>query len=243
MQDCLTPNSRITRFEVSNSKRIEGICPYCGKQAILTRDHVIPRSLYINGVPDNSPKVLACSQCNNVEKSALDTYLRDFLIVDIEGSEHPVSKQLFPKLARSISRNHSKLARHTMGGRLMPRYTPEGLFADFVYGTQLPDKSITKAITTVTRGLYTCYTKNIFPQTVPFEVYRQWDMKRQVADIQMLLKVGGQYKAAGDGDIFECIYGFVPERPTITLWLLSFLRKVYFSVATDRLSALMQNAS
>src|SRR5436190_5069971 len=113
---------------MANSKKKEGICPYCGKQALLTLDHVIPQCLYINGVPGNSPKVFACLQCNNILKSRLDTYVRDFLITDIEGSEHSVSKQLLPKLARSVRRNQSEFARHMRGMQPMLRFTPEGLF-------------------------------------------------------------------------------------------------------------------
>jgi hypothetical protein len=69
---------------MANSKKIEGICPYCGEKTILTRDHVIPQCLYANGVPANSPKIYACSMCNNILKSRLDVYIRDFLITDCE---------------------------------------------------------------------------------------------------------------------------------------------------------------
>ena len=41
----------------------------------------------------------------------------------------------------------------------------------------------------------------------------------------------------------ECIYGFVPEKPPYTAWFLTFLRKGYFTVATDRQTTLATIAS
>jgi hypothetical protein len=236
-------SSQFQGHEMSNSKKIKGTCPYCGKDAILTRDHVIPKCLYPNGVPGNSPKVYACSECNNNLKSRLDTYFRDFLIVDIEGSEHPVSKQLFSKFARSIGGNQSEFARHARQAQLMPRFTPEGLFADFVYATQIPNDSIAEGLAMMTRGLYFYYAKQVLPKDIGIQVNRQWDMQKLVPEIQMLFKLGAAYKPAGDGDVFECIYIIVPEKPTASLWLLSFLRKVYFSVAIDLQPNLIQSAS
>lgn len=218
---------------MANRKKVMGVCPYCCKQAILTRDHVIPQCLYTNGVPGNSPKVYACSHCNNELKSRLDTYFRDFLVLDIEGSEHPVSKSLFPKLARAIRRKQSLMALHAMQAQLVPRFTPSGLFVDFVYSTQLPDQSITTELSMMTRGLYYFYTQQILPQNVSFTIHRQWEMQKYATDIQLLLNKGARYIAAGEGDIFEGIYAIPQDRPTCSLWFLSFLRKVYFSVTTD----------
>jgi hypothetical protein len=228
---------------MANSKKIKGTCPYCGKGAILTRDHVIPQCLYTIDVPGNSPKVYACSECNNNLKSRMDTYIRDFLIMDIEGSEHPVSKQLFSKLARSIGRNQSEFARHARQAQLMSRFTPEGLFAGFVYGTQIPNDYIAEGLALMTRGLYYYHTKQVLPKDIGIQVNRQWDMQKLVPEIQMLFKHGAVYKPAGDGDVFECIYFIAPEKPPASLWFLSFLGKVYFSVAIDLQPILIQSAS
>lgn len=214
-------------------RKVYDNCPYCGEYDKLTRDHIIPECLYINDVPGNSPKVYACSPCNNILKSRLDTYFRDFLILDIEGSEHPVAKQLFPKLARSISRNQSEFARHARNAQPMQRFTPEGLFAGFVYGAEIPNHALADGISMMTRGLYYYYTKQFLPQNIDMQAHRQWDMQKLVPEIQMLFKLGAVYEAAGEGDVFECIYIIPPEKPEASLWFLSFLRKVYFSVAVN----------
>ena len=220
-----------------------GNCPYCGEYDKLTKDHVIPECLYTNGVPGNSPKVYACAPCNNILKSRLDTYFKDFLILDIEGSEHPTSKQLFPTFARSLSRNQSEFARHARNAQLMPWFTPEGFFAGFVYGTEIPNHALADGITMMIRGLYCYYTKQILLQDIEMQVHRQWDMQKLVPDIQILFKLGAVYKPAGDGDVFECIYIVPPEKPDASMWFLSFLRKVYFSVSINLRPTITQNAS
>ncbi len=226
---------------MANSKKIEGICPYCGEKAILTRDHVISQCLYANGVPANSPKIYACSKCNNILKSRLDVYIRDFLITDIKGSEHPVSKQLFPKLARSVSRNQSEFARDAKNSQLIPRFTPGGLFAGFAYAIQLPNDPLGEGLAMMTRGLYYFYVRQVLPQNIAIQVHRQWDMQKLEPEIQMLFNLGAAYKPAGDGDVFECIYIIAPEKPTASLWFLSFLRDIYFSVAIDLEPVLTQS--
>lgn len=227
---------------MAKNKKFEGRCPYCGERAILTRDHVIPQCLYTDGAPGNSPKIYACSRCNNILKSRLDAYIRDFLIMDIRGSEHPVAKRLFPKLARSVSRNQSEFARDAKSFHLIPRFTPGGLFAGFAYAVQLPNDSICDGIAMMTRGLYCFYTRQILPRNITMQVHRQWDMQKLEPEIQMLFKLGAVYKPAGDGEVFECIYIIAPERPTASLWFLSFLREIYFSVAIDLQPVLTQSA-
>jgi hypothetical protein len=68
-------------------------------------------------------------------------------------------------------------------------------------------------------------------------------MQKLAPEIQILLKLGAVYKPAGDGDVFECIYIIPPEKPQASLWFLSFLRKVYFSVAVDLQPIVAHNAS
>jgi hypothetical protein len=69
------------------------------------------------------------------------------------------------------------------------------------------------------------------------------DMQKFVPDIQNLFKLGAVYKGAGDGNVFECIYIIPPERPDASLWFLSFLRKVYFSVSLNLQPSVASNAS
>lgn len=126
---------------------------------------------------------------------------------------------------------------------LCPGLPPEGLFAGFVYGTEIPNHALADGIAMMTRGLYCYYTKQILPRDIEIQVHRQWDMQKLVPDIQMLFKLGAVYKPAGDGDLFECIYIVPPEKPDASLWFLSFLRKVYFSVAINLRPSIAHTAS
>ena len=80
---------------------------------MVTKDHVIPQCLFSRPYPSNLITVPACDACNNVEKSADDTYLRDYIVVDISGSESRQAKALLTggKLTRAYERNQSVLLR------------------------------------------------------------------------------------------------------------------------------------
>jgi len=207
---------------------------YCGNLDEVTEDHVIPKCLFLTGRPGDMPKVNACKACNNAEKSVNDTYLRDFLLLDMDSAEQPVPQQLFEKFARAVHRDQSIFAHHAMRSQPVELKTPSGLFAGLAYGIQLPDERITKELTMIVRGLYYAYIDERLPQMTPFEVIRQRDMSEVEANIQVLLKLGGKYMPVGDGDVFECVYGCAVEKPDVSLWYLNFYRRVVFSVATNR---------
>jgi hypothetical protein len=88
----------------------KGICTYCGQWEKVTRDHVIPECLFIPPLPLNMITVKACKKCNEGWKSGDDSFLRDFLCIDLQGSTHPIAQTLFDgKVMRSVGSNKSKL--------------------------------------------------------------------------------------------------------------------------------------
>ncbi len=87
------------------AKTIHDICVYCGNLDDLTKDHVIPQCLFPDGIPIGAPKVWACDECNGVIKSGLDSYLRDFIVTDMNTSRSPVVEQIRPKFERAVTRN------------------------------------------------------------------------------------------------------------------------------------------
>ena len=65
----------------------QGTCAYCGKEGPITRDHVIPRTLFT--VLDNQMvTVPACAACQ-IEKSRGERDLRNYCNWEIGGSMHP----------------------------------------------------------------------------------------------------------------------------------------------------------
>jgi len=45
--------------------RLCGYCAYCGNFRTLTRDHVIPKWMKTNTIPDTSNILLVCGWCNS----------------------------------------------------------------------------------------------------------------------------------------------------------------------------------
>jgi hypothetical protein len=129
-----------------------------------------------------------------VEKSRNDTYLRDFLTMDMANEGQPVRERMYPKFMRAVQCNQSVFAHHAQRSQLVELVTPGGLFAGYAYGIQLPTQQITKELATIVRGLYYAYIgKNIgatLPETTPFEVFRQRDMDEVIQNIRMLLYMG-----------------------------------------------------
>jgi len=103
----------------------------------LTEDHVVPKCLFPTVHPNDVPKVYACKACNNEEKSVNDTYLRDFLLFDMDSADHPIPQQLFQKFAHEVHRDQSIIAHHTMRSQVVELITPSGLFAGYAYGVNL----------------------------------------------------------------------------------------------------------
>src|SRR5258706_11644364 len=121
-------------------KKIFGTCVYCGKEAQLTEDHVIPQCLFGGNVPKDIPTVYAWATCNGTLKSQGDAFLRDLLVFDMDTCNHPVARRLFDdKVVRAISNNQSALARY-VSDKLSPIevFTPSGIFMGAAYATPLP---------------------------------------------------------------------------------------------------------
>src|SRR5215204_1775649 len=113
---------------MAKRKRI-GHCVYCDEERRLTRDHVVPKTLFTRPFPPNLITAPACGRCNG-DKAKDDDYLRDWLVCDIYGSQHPTAQKLFNgKVLRSHRRRQSQLTRSiAKNARVQPWYTPAGIY-------------------------------------------------------------------------------------------------------------------
>jgi len=214
----------------------QGICAYCGKIHQLSEDHVIPQCLFTGKCPEDNPKVYACEQCNNIIKSANDSYLRDVLFMDMHSSQHPVVQQLWEKFERAIFRNQSKAVKEALPtSQLVRLHTGSGIFRGWAYEMKLPSGSSTQMLSMVTRGLYLSYVGRRLPQNTQFEVMRiQGDLRPFETTVQILLQQGAPFVSVGDGQVFKCIYACASVHPEVSLWFLCFYESVVFSVVTNR---------
>jgi hypothetical protein len=184
------------------SKNREGrpaLCPYCCLRPGTTKDHVIPQSLFPKPLPNgiNLPTIKACAECNNVNKSGgdtflrdflIDTFLRDFLITDMHCSDHPAAQSLLNgEMGRAMRSNRSDFARAAVpNGRPVSIFTSTGLYVGECYTAPLDGERINRIFATITRGLYFKVLRRFLPTDTQFEVRRQ--DPRYIGDLLKLVQ-------------------------------------------------------
>lgn len=86
-----------------------GMCAYCGVYGEVTRDHVVPRCLFVD-TAKSVIQVDACQPCN-LNKSKGEDDLRDFLALSHSTTKHSSHKKLLEATMRSANWNRSPTAR------------------------------------------------------------------------------------------------------------------------------------
>ena len=104
------PKCKALRSLKVPTKKITGICAYCGRMAHLTRDHVIPKTRGVSG----GPLVLVCEKCNTSKASKslyewLETFppdapQRSFVPMLVEN----LRKHLHPAMMAQIEADRSE---------------------------------------------------------------------------------------------------------------------------------------
>lgn len=221
-------------------KKFIGQCAYCETEGRLTLDHVIPECLFENGkAPADAPIVYACAACNNTKKNQDDSYLRDMLVMDMQVYGHPIATQIFQgpvrRAARAKGYVQSPLARMVQQdrGRKVSVTSPSGIYLGEAYGIALPADRVWRIFSTLARGLYLAYTDKRIPEGVRYSINRAGDAKAIEETVRQIATGGGAYRQAGDGRVFQCVYGVAQNRPDLSIWFLAFYQQLIFVVSTE----------
>ncbi len=199
------------------------LCPYCSIRLGTTRDHVIPRCLFPERMPNGIylPTVKACAECNLVKKSGDDTYLRDVLVTDMACAAHPTVQALLTGQAnRAMRRNQSPFARDVhKTARSVHLQTRSGLYIGRAYTADVDLKRLHRIFARITRGLHFKRQKELLPQDILFTV-----MRVSVDTITEFMKVPDRtwYRPPSLGDVFACYYCLGLHETFETLWLMGF---------------------
>ena len=78
-----------------------GICVYCGKKTILTKDHIPPKNLFGQPRPNNLISVPSCLDCNS-SFSKDDEYFR--FSISIREDIFEEAQDIYPKVMRSLQK-------------------------------------------------------------------------------------------------------------------------------------------
>lgn len=145
-------------------------CTYCGRPDALTKDHVIPRSLFVPPLPSNMVRVPACEACQ-AEKSWGDADLAHYVNMHWAGSQHPDSLQQLARMARATQFGRSKIGKaFTEGGRQRELMTDAGLYLGDVWEGTLPNdnRDMFKTLEYIVRGLHVVRIRGMrFDRTKP----------------------------------------------------------------------------
>ena len=210
-----------------NGKRKVGECAYCGEQAELSKDHVIPRCLFPRPLPTDMDMitVYACNVCNNQKKSKNDDYLRDMLVCDIWNSDNPLAQEAYQAMLRSAGYNKSVVARLMLSqGRLETKIGPNGEILG--YGCRVPldaknQKRVEEIFTTIMHGLYYKRWEQRFPDNYHVDVLKL-EPQGYLNVLNKLQESGfDSCYRIGDG-VFTLKYGYSVEDPASGFHLMSF---------------------
>ena len=223
---------------MSKGKQRVGQCAYCGKTAEITRDHVVPLTLFTHPYPPNLITVPSCAECNNVSKSHGDTDLRDYLGLDLFGNQSKSGQAVFPKVLRANERGQSALARKAaLSSEMRPLYTSAGIYLGDYPTARLDEGTIEGPLATIVRGLYFYGKKERIPDNYEFDVRRvqEWEVPQFLQSLNPLqastyiVKDGPHFY----GEVFSYMcFGATEDRFT-TLWLMWFFGRVLFFVSTE----------
>lgn len=164
-------------------KRKRGICTYCGREKLLTNDHVFPKSLFIK----SDPKMLTvpvCNDCNQL-KSLGDADLEVFTNLDIYGSTHSDNLQHIERILQRGQSTLDWLDETLNTARELPIRTESGI----VVGSSLKISHynfdrILATLSMSVRGLYFDSRHEVLPAEVPTYVFRMpWNMSLDVLDL------------------------------------------------------------
>lgn len=212
-----------------------GICVYCGQSGRVEPDHVVPCTLFLHG---NQSKwtVPSCRSCN-VRKSAGESDLRDYVVIDKDGSRHPQALRLLPLIEKAAVKGFSRIALAVMDAEDKPLITPAGIYLGHFPTTTIDDGPMLRSLEMMVRGLYFLEMKRILPVNCPVEVKRV-DRYRSPEIANRMAKLPHRGPHALRDDIFwrlsvhtEDVLGNpddLAQVADVSIWLLCFFDQVLF---------------
>ena len=203
-------------------------CVYCGEVKEVSKEHVIPKCLFIKPYPPNLITVKACDDCNNA-KSQNDDYLRDFLVADNWVSRSPTAQKVFEKMLSSHRQGSSVIARDSVKkSTIEPFYTNAGIYLGDYHFIPIDSERIENIFKMLVGGLFYDARRKRIPDDYVFKLRRfhLWDFDE-------IWKVFSRYNPEIRN--LEEIFGYAfiqpPEDSLSSIWLIWFYRRIVFYVS------------
>ena len=216
-----------------HGRRRKRKCAYCGELREITRDHVIPRSLFLRPLPDEMVTVPACDACNS-KKARHDDFLRDLLTIDFEGCESPIAQRVFQeKVLSSHRQGKSLLSRIALNeAKETPIVSKSGLYLGECHVAHFDLGRANEMFSFIVRGLYFRLREVVLPLDCKFEIRRlDGEGAKKWWESFKDKQFNGPY-ILGDG-VFQCAYQYAAEDESVTSWMLVFYDRVFYDVVTS----------
>lgn len=147
----------------------QGVCVYCGKHGLVTSDHVFPQVIFLV-LDEQMITVASCAECNQV-KSLGDRDLRNFMILDIGGSQHPDANAMAEKmLTESNVRTRNWLRKQLETAKEVDLVTETGVILGKALKFDFNMGRIMIAQEMVVRGLYYHDRGVLLPLDSPIDI-------------------------------------------------------------------------
>ena len=158
--------------------------------------------------------------------------------MDADASTHPIAQQIFHNEVLRAANNAGyvqspvALLAQQNKGVYVPMHTVGGIYLGEGFSPNVPEARTQRIFSTIVRGLYRYYVGKPIPVGVAFDVRRYRNREALRAAIQSLAANGATCRKAGDGQVFQCIYGVAGDRPDTSIWILEFYHRILVTVFT-----------
>jgi len=216
-----------------SARNKRGECPYCGRYAKLTKDHVPPRALFRPRPQEQLITVLCCPACNRAA-SLDDEYFRLNLALRDDVGQEPDIVEIIPAVLRSLERPEAPGLRAAFVRGLHDANvsTPAGLFlgSRLAYNVDLDrlgrvPSRIVKAMFCRHRGvrLPDAYEVHSYP-AAGFRGLGQEFAEGAYHFFAPLINT----QPVSVGRVYSHWVAFEANDPNISAWLMVFYRRVVF---------------
>jgi hypothetical protein len=147
----------------------QGTCVYCGKEGPITDDHVFPQVIFLV-LDEQMVTVPACAECQQI-KSLGDRDLRNFVIMDIGGSQHPDAVQMAERMLKESNvRLRTWLRKQLDSAKDVDLVTDTGVIVGKAIEFPFNTDRIMVAQEMTVRGLYYHDKGEMLPPDCPIDV-------------------------------------------------------------------------
>jgi hypothetical protein len=216
-----------------------GVCVYCGEQGPITQDHVFPEVIFLV-LDEQMITVPACSNCQQT-KGLGDRDLRNFMIMDIGGSQHPDANEMAARMLKESNvRIRSWVRKQLESAKEVELVTDNGIIVGQAIEFGFNMDRIMVAQEMVVRGLYYHEKGMMLPQDCPVDVQHvPWQtapkfVQRMSVATSILPKVKGK-------DVAWWSSHPVPDLPDdATAWVICYNDWVLFFGTTGEVALSVQ---